>query len=78
MAPLIHLQKQDALNQRVRERQAQAKQKQQAQDLQKLRMGISEEEFLPYAKEWDAGRQGVFGAILSRTHNRSRCRRIKC
>jgi hypothetical protein len=69
MAPLVQLQKQDALTQRVRERQAQAKRQQQAQEmqeLQKLRVGVATEGFLPYAKELDAGRQGIFGAMLSK------------
>jgi hypothetical protein len=69
MSPLLQIQKQDAITQRVREQQAKAKQQQQAQEmqeLQKLRMGISEEGFLPYSKELDEGRQGVYGAMLSK------------
>lgn len=68
MTSLGILREQDAINRRVREREAQAKQKQEAQqiqDLQKVRQGLSDTGFLPFQPELDTRGPAVYSELLA-------------
>lgn len=67
MGSLGILREQDAIARRVREREAQAQQKreaQQLQDLQKVRLGLSDGGFLPYQPELETRKQAVFDEMV--------------
>jgi hypothetical protein len=72
LTPLNLIRQQSGINQRLAAKQAADRQKEQAQEvqaLQKLRLRLTDKEFLPYQPELNARKQEIWGKLIANREN---------